>query len=73
MKNAIQSYGKLFLQYKDSVKPEYYFKFAHSLLGVAEYEKADKIMAEYLKYNVNTPKFIANLKKGIDFQFTGLT
>ena len=34
--------GNYFLTYKDSV-PEYYFKYAHSLLGTADYTKADNI------------------------------
>jgi peptidoglycan-associated lipoprotein len=66
---AVRSYGKLFLTFKDSVKPEYYFKYAHSLLGEAEYEKADQIMSEYLKYKVSTPKFIANLKTNVPFNY----
>ncbi len=69
MKEAVRAYGKLFLTFKDSVKPEYYFKYAHSLLGEADYEKADQIMSEYLKYKVSTPKFIANLKTNVPFNY----
>lgn len=70
MKDAVRVYGKLFLTYKDSVKPEYYFRYAHSLLGVTDYPKADLIMTEYLKYNVSTPRFIANLKTNVPFNYT---
>lgn len=69
MKEAVRAYGKLFLTFKDSVKPEYYFKYAHSLLGEADYEKGDQIMSEYLKYKVSTPKFIANLKTNVPFNY----
>ncbi len=69
MKEAVRAYGKLFLTFKDSVKPEYYFKYAHSLLGVADYPKADIIMSEYLKYNVSTPKFINNLKTNVPYNY----
>jgi peptidoglycan-associated lipoprotein len=69
MKEAVRAYGKLFLTFKDSVKPEYYFKYAHALLGQADYEKADQIMSEYLKYKVSTPKFIANLKTNVPFNY----
>ena len=69
MKDAVRVYGKLFLTYKDSVKPDYYFKYAHSLLGTADYDKGDKIMSEYLKYEVSTPKFIANLKTNVPFNY----
>jgi tetratricopeptide (TPR) repeat protein len=57
MKDAVRVYGKLFLTYKDSVQPQYYFRYAHALLGIADYAKADIIMAEYLKFPVSTPKF----------------
>jgi len=69
MKEAVRAYGKLFLTFKDSVKPEYYFKYAHSLLGTADYTKADAIMSEYLKYNVSTQKFINNLRTNVPFNY----
>lgn len=70
MKDAVRAYGKLFLSFKDSIKPEYYFRYAHALLGEANYEKADQVMSEYLKYNVSTPKFINNLKTHVPFNYT---
>lgn len=70
MKDAVRVYGKLFLTYKDSVKPEYYFKYGHSLLGIADYPKADVILGEYLKYNVNTAKFLANLNMNVPYYYT---
>ena len=69
MKEASSVYGKLFLTYKDSIKPEYYYKYAHSLLGVADYQKGDAVMSEYLKYNVSTPKFITNLKTNVPYNY----
>jgi peptidoglycan-associated lipoprotein len=69
MIDAVRVYGKLFLSYKDSVAPEYYFKYAHSLLGTADYAKADAIMAEYLKYEISTPKFIANLVTNVPYNY----
>lgn len=69
MKDAVRVYGKLFLTFKESIKPEYYFKFAQSLLGVADYTKADAIMSEYLKFNISTPKFIANLVTNVPFNY----
>jgi len=69
MKDAVRVYGKLFLTYKDSVKPEYYFRYAHSLLGIADYPKADIIMSEYVKYNISTPRFIANLTTNVPFNY----
>ena len=69
MIDAVRVYGKLFLSYKDSVAPEYYFKYAHSLLGTADYTKADAIMGEYLKYEISTPKFIANLVTNVPYNY----
>jgi peptidoglycan-associated lipoprotein len=70
MKDAAKAYGQLFFTYKDSVKPEFYFKYAHALMGTNDYEKADAIMGEYLKYNVDTPKFIANLKRNLPYDYS---
>ncbi len=70
MKDAVRVYGKLFLTYKDSLKPESYFKFAHSLMGVEDYGKSDMIMAEYLKFAVNTPKFATNLNTNVPYNYT---
>lgn len=69
MIDAVRVYGKLFLTYKETVSPEYYFKYAHSLLGTAEYTKADIIMGEYLKYEISTPKFIANLVTNVPYNY----
>ncbi|MFC6877763.1 OmpA family protein [Flavobacterium myungsuense] len=67
--DAARVYGKLFLTYKENIQPEYYFKYAQSLLGIADYEKADKIMSEYLKFEVSTPKFITNLLTNVPFNY----
>ena len=70
MKEAVRVYGKLFLTFKkDTLNSEYYFRYAHSLLGMADYEKADQIMGEYLKYNVSTQRFINNLKTNVPFNY----
>jgi len=70
MKDAVRVYGKLFLTYKDSVKPDYYFRYAHALMGVPDYAKADEIMGKYLGYPVNTIKFIANLNTNVPYNYT---
>ena len=69
MKDAVRVYGKLFLAYKKSIQPEYYFKYAQALLGVEDYQKSDMIMSEYLKYEVNTSKFIDNLDKIVPYNY----
>src|SRR5690606_21133190 len=66
-REATVAYDDLFFTYKDSVKPEYYFRYAHSLMGIGDYAKAAIIMGEYLGYNVNTPRFIANLSRKLPY------
>ncbi|RZJ35515.1 MAG: hypothetical protein EOO51_05080 [Flavobacterium sp.] len=69
MKDAAKAYGQLFFSFKDSLTPEYYFKYAHALMGTGDYEKADPIMSEYVKYKVDSPKFIANLKRNLPYEY----
>lgn len=69
MKDAAKAYGQLFFTFKDSVKPDFYFRYAHALMGADDYEKADIIMGEYLKFPVNTPKFIANLRRNLPWDY----
>ena len=70
MKDAVRAYGQLFFTYKDTLQPEFYFKYAHALMGINNYPKADSIMAQYLKFPVNTPKFIANLTTNVPYNYT---
>src|SRR5690606_27832978 len=57
---ARSPYTFLFTKYKDSIKPEVYFRFAQTLRALKDYEFADRIMGEYLGYEINTQKFIDN-------------
>jgi len=66
---AVKNYGQLFLSFKDSLKPESYFKYAHALKGTKDIEKADEIMSQYLKYTVDTKKFIENLDNIVPFDY----
>lgn len=69
MRDAVKAYGQLFATVKDSIDSEYDFKYAHALMGIGNYEKGDSIMAKYVKYPVNTPKFIANLKRNLPWNY----
>ena len=44
---ASKWYSRLYNEYKDGMKPQYYFRYSQSLKSVQNYEEADKIMAEY--------------------------
>lgn len=70
MTDAARVYGKLFLTAKDTIAREFYFRYAHALMGVPDYVKADEIMGQYLKYPVNTLKFIANLNTNVPYNYT---
>ncbi|HLW31635.1 MAG TPA: hypothetical protein VKX40_05190, partial [Aequorivita sp.] len=67
---ARNPYTLLFSRYKDNVTPEVYFRYAHTLKALGDYEKADEIMAAYLGYDVNTVKFIENLNKIVPYDYT---
>ncbi|NMH27893.1 OmpA family protein [Flavobacterium silvaticum] len=69
MKDAVRVYGAMFLDKKDSTSAEYYFKFAHALMGTDNYKRADSVMALYLKYPVDSPAFIKNLKNNVPYNY----
>lgn len=69
MRDAVKAYGQLFATIKDTINKEFYFKYAQALMGIDNYKKGDSIMAIYVKYPVNTPKFITNLKRNLPFDY----
>ena len=60
---ASKVYGNLYFLYKDSLKGDYLFRYANTLKALQEYERADKVMSAYLKYPVDTRKFLNHLVK----------
>jgi len=50
MHNAYEWYRKLFEVYKDTINPEYYFRYAHSLQGVGKNNEAKKWMRRFSKH-----------------------
>ena len=69
MRDAARAYGNLFSKIKDTVDREYYFRYAHALMGINNYKKADSLMSIYRKYSVDTPLFIANLSRNLPFAY----
>lgn len=69
MQFAADNYGNLFFKYKDSIQPECYFRYAHALKGIEDYERGDKIMGEYLKYSVDTKKFKEHLNNIVPHKY----
>ncbi len=54
---AAKAYKKLFEKYKDSIPEEIYFRYAQTLMGLNDYEQADKFMSTYRGSQVNTARF----------------
>lgn len=69
MQFATTHYGSLFFKYKDSVKTDYYFRYANALKAIENYEKGDAIMGEYLKYVVDTKKFKEHLNNIVPYNY----
>jgi peptidoglycan-associated lipoprotein len=69
IKLAVDNYSQLVIRYKDSVKPEVNFRYAHALKAMGTYDKADAIMSEYLKYPVDTQKFKDNLARIVPYNY----
>lgn len=66
---ARSPYTFLFTEYRDSIKPEVFFRYAQTLRALKNYEKADEIMTQYLGYEINTPKFIENLNTIVPYVY----
>lgn len=49
LKESAKWYGLLLNTYKDSVDPEYYFRYAQSLKSLGQYDTADIYMEQFLK------------------------
>lgn len=69
MKDAVRVYGAMFLDKKDTTDAIYWFRFAHALMGMENYKRADSVMGAYLKYPVDTPAFINNLKTNVPYNY----
>ncbi|RZK12737.1 MAG: hypothetical protein EOO46_01995 [Flavobacterium sp.] len=70
MKFAEKPYANLISTYKDSVKPEYYFRYANVLNGVDNSERADAMMSKYRGYVVDTKKFKQHLNSIVPYNYT---
>lgn len=71
MKDATRAYAQLYLTKKetDTIDKEYLFKYSHALMGVESYQRADSVMAVYLGFPVDTPKFKANLQFNVPYDY----
>ncbi len=49
MQEASRWYKELFLKYQDSILPEYYFRYAHSLQGIGKNKEAKQWMRKFSK------------------------
>lgn len=57
MLDAVRVYGELFTDFSENLDKEYYYRYAHALLGVNSIDKADQMMSIYRNSAVNTHKF----------------
>ncbi|HXK00229.1 MAG TPA: OmpA family protein [Gelidibacter sp.] len=69
MRQARTPYAHLYTAHKDSINPEYLFRYAQALKGSKDFETGDKIMGEYLGYEVDTKKFITNLNRLVPYTY----
>ena len=63
MTNAVRAYNQLFFTFKDSVKNDVYFRYANALKGTKDFDKGDAMMAVYVGFEQNTPKFMKNITR----------
>ncbi len=69
MVEATQIYGRLYGVHKDKMDKEYLFRYAHSLKAIGDYNRADRMLKEYYGYEVDTQKFVDNLKENNTYKY----
>ncbi len=67
---AEKPYANLISTYKDSVKPEYYFRYANVLNAINNTKRADEMMSKYKGFAVDTQKFKENLNSIVPYTYT---
>lgn len=66
---ASKVYTQLYDLFHEEIQGVHLFRFSNTLKALDDLEKADKIMGEYLKYPVDTKKFMENLVKIVPFNY----
>ena len=66
---ATKVYAQLYDQHKNEIEDIHLFRYANALKAIEDYERADKIMGEYLKYPVDTKKFLNHLIKIVPYNY----
>jgi peptidoglycan-associated lipoprotein len=66
---ASKVYTQLYDLFKDEIQEVHLFRYANSLKALEEFERADKIMGEYLKFPVDTKKFLEHLVKIVPYNY----
>lgn len=69
MENAAEVYELLFLRHSGNVENEYKFKYAHALMAVGNYVKADEYMNELTGENWDHEEFAAQLDTLVPHKF----
>jgi len=49
LEKASKWYAKLYYEFKNSVNPEYLFRYSQTLKNIGQYENADKVMYDFNK------------------------
>ncbi|PNQ75474.1 hypothetical protein C1T31_03950 [Hanstruepera neustonica] len=70
IEKAKSTYSELYSKYKDSLDKEVFFRYAHTLKGLNDYENADQILEAYLGEEVNTQNFIDKLTRTVPYDYT---
>ncbi|HUH51016.1 MAG TPA: OmpA family protein [Flavobacterium sp.] len=69
MHDAVKIYAQLQGIHKAAIDKEVVFRYAHALKAIHNYDKADQVFKAYYGYEVNTQKFIENLKEHSFYQY----
>lgn len=69
MHDAVKIYSQLSGIHKAEIDKEVVFRYAHALKAINNYGKADEVFKAYYGYEVNTQKFIENLREHSFYQY----
>ncbi|MDT0675636.1 OmpA family protein [Autumnicola musiva] len=70
LENATEVYRLLFLRHEGNIAPEYQFRYAHTLMGMDQYDQANEYLSNYKGEQVDFSEFEKQLDTAVPHTYT---